>query len=43
MAERLEDVLRANGINAQALSGDVPQNKRLRFLQGLPRAANWRC
>jgi ATP-dependent RNA helicase RhlB len=32
MAERLEDVLRANGINAQALSGDVPQNKRLRFL-----------
>ena len=33
MAERLEDVLRANGINAQALSGDVPQNKRLRFLR----------
>ena len=33
MAERLEEVLRANGINAQALSGDVPQNKRLRFLQ----------
>jgi ATP-dependent RNA helicase RhlB len=32
-AERLEDVLRANGINAQALSGDVPQNKRLRFLR----------
>ncbi len=32
MAERLEDVLRANGINAQALSGDVPQTKRLRFL-----------
>ena len=32
-AERLEQVLRANGINAQALSGDVPQNKRLRFLR----------
>ena len=32
MAERLEDVLRANGINAQALSGDVPQKKRLKFL-----------
>jgi len=33
MAERLEDVLRANGINAQALSGDVPQKKRLRFME----------
>lgn len=33
MAERLEDVLRANGIDAQALSGDVPQKKRLRFLK----------
>jgi ATP-dependent RNA helicase RhlB len=33
MAERLEDVLRANDIDAQALSGDVPQKKRLRFLQ----------
>ena len=32
-AERLEEVLRANGLNAQALSGDVPQNKRLRFLK----------
>jgi ATP-dependent RNA helicase RhlB len=32
-AERLEQVLQANGINAQALSGDVPQNKRLRFLR----------
>jgi ATP-dependent RNA helicase RhlB len=31
--ERLEGALRANGINAQALSGDVPQNKRLRFLR----------
>ena len=33
MAERLEGVLRANGIDAQSLSGDVPQKKRLRFLQ----------
>jgi ATP-dependent RNA helicase RhlB len=33
MCERLEATLRANGINAQALSGDVPQNKRLRFLR----------
>jgi ATP-dependent RNA helicase RhlB len=33
MADRLEEVLRANHINAQALSGDVPQNKRLRFLK----------
>lgn len=33
VAERLEDVLRANGINAQAISGDVPQNKRLRFMK----------
>ena len=32
-AERLEEVLRANNINAQAISGDVPQNKRLRFLK----------
>ena len=32
-AERLEQVLLANGIHAQALSGDVPQNKRLRFLR----------
>jgi ATP-dependent RNA helicase RhlB len=32
-AERLEARLRANGVNAQALSGDVPQNKRLRFLR----------
>jgi ATP-dependent RNA helicase RhlB len=32
-ADRLEDVLRANGINAQAISGDVPQNKRLRYLK----------
>jgi ATP-dependent RNA helicase RhlB len=33
MAERLETVLRANGFNAQALSGDVPQKKRLQFLR----------
>jgi ATP-dependent RNA helicase RhlB len=32
-AERLEATLKANGFNAQALSGDVPQNKRLRFLR----------
>src|SRR6516225_4800831 len=33
MAERLESTLRANGFQAQALSGDVPQNKRLKFLR----------
>jgi ATP-dependent RNA helicase RhlB len=33
VAERLENILKANGFNAQALSGDVPQNKRLRFLR----------
>ena len=32
-AERLEATLRANGINAEAMSGDVPQNKRLRMLR----------
>jgi len=32
-AERLESTLRANGFHAQALSGDVPQNKRLKFLR----------
>jgi ATP-dependent RNA helicase RhlB len=32
-ADRLEEVLRANHINAQAISGDVPQNKRLRYLK----------
>src|SRR6187399_3592501 len=32
-ADRLEEVLRANHINAQALSGDVPQKKRLRFMK----------
>jgi ATP-dependent RNA helicase RhlB len=33
MAERLEGILNANGFHAQALSGDVPQQKRLRFLR----------
>jgi ATP-dependent RNA helicase RhlB len=33
MAERLEAVLRANSFHAQALSGDVPQPKRLKFLR----------
>jgi len=33
MAERLEAALRANGFHAQAISGDVPQPKRLRFLR----------
>src|ERR1044071_3555560 len=33
MAERLESTLNANGFHAQALSGDVPQAKRLRFLR----------
>ena len=32
-AERLEAALRANGLHAQALSGDVPQKKRLQFLR----------
>lgn len=32
-AERLEDTLNANDIVAQAISGDVPQKKRLRMLQ----------
>jgi ATP-dependent RNA helicase RhlB len=32
-AERLESTLAANGFNAQALSGDVPQKKRLKFLR----------
>src|SRR5450755_3622910 len=32
-AERLESSLKANGFSAQALTGDVPQNKRLRFLR----------
>ena len=32
-AERLEDTLNANDIVAKAISGDVPQKKRLRMLQ----------
>jgi len=32
-AERLEHILRANGFHAQAISGDVPQKKRLQFLR----------
>jgi ATP-dependent RNA helicase RhlB len=32
-AERLESALSANGFQAQALSGDVPQKKRLKFLR----------
>ena len=31
-AERVQDYLRENGIDAQAISGDVPQKKRLRML-----------
>ena len=33
LAERLERLLRANGIDAAAMSGDVPQRKRLRMLR----------
>ena len=32
-AEVVEDTLRSNGINAKAISGDVPQKKRLRMLK----------
>jgi ATP-dependent RNA helicase RhlB len=32
-AEELEGLLRANGFNAEAISGDVPQRKRLRMLR----------
>jgi len=32
-ADRLEAYLQANGINARAISGDVPQKKRLRMLK----------
>ncbi len=32
-AERVEATLNANGINASAISGDVPQKKRLRMLK----------
>ena len=33
MADELEQVLSANGFHAEALSGDVPQRKRLRMLR----------
>jgi ATP-dependent RNA helicase RhlB len=33
VAEKLEAALIANGFSAQAMSGDVPQKKRLRFLR----------
>jgi ATP-dependent RNA helicase RhlB len=32
-AEEIEQLLRANGINAEAISGDVPQRKRMRMLR----------
>jgi ATP-dependent RNA helicase RhlB len=32
-AEQIEQLLRGNGINAEAISGDVPQRKRLRMLR----------
>jgi ATP-dependent RNA helicase RhlB len=32
-AEEIEHLLRGNGINAEAISGDVPQRKRLRMLR----------
>jgi ATP-dependent RNA helicase RhlB len=32
-AERVQDYLKANGIHASAISGDVPQNKRQRMLK----------
>jgi ATP-dependent RNA helicase RhlB len=32
-AEELETLLKANGFNAEAISGDVPQNKRLRMIR----------
>ncbi len=32
-AEELEGLLRANGLNAEAISGDVPQKKRLRLIR----------
>jgi ATP-dependent RNA helicase RhlB len=32
-AEELEGLLRSNGFNAEAISGDVPQKKRLRMLR----------
>jgi ATP-dependent RNA helicase RhlB len=32
-AEDIENLLQANGVNAEAISGDVPQRKRLRMLR----------
>mgnify|MGYP001034847079 CR=1 FL=1 len=32
-AEEIEAILRCNGFNAEAISGDVPQHKRLRMLR----------
>ena len=32
-AEDIENLLQANGVNAEAISGDVPQKKRLRMLR----------
>jgi ATP-dependent RNA helicase RhlB len=32
-AEELESMLKVNGFNAEAISGDVPQNKRLRMIR----------
>jgi ATP-dependent RNA helicase RhlB len=32
-ADELETLLKANGFNAEAISGDVPQNKRLRMIR----------
>jgi ATP-dependent RNA helicase RhlB len=32
-AEDLENLLKANGLNAEAISGDVPQKKRLRMMR----------
>ena len=36
-AERVQDFLEANGIHARAISGDVPQKKRLRMLMDFQR------
>lgn len=36
-AERVQSYLEANGIHAQAISGDVPQNKRLKMLMAFQR------
>ncbi len=32
-AEKVEDYMKANGVDAQAISGDVPQTKRQRMLE----------